>query len=190
MIMRSKTSWIFDVCGTGFPETRRSDLPTSRIASRPDCQRDGKRSAGFIPTAPSGSSIHYSLSTAFHYSLKRNSLSLPPHTQLFVTPQYLMMSTHGGSWAAGVKNMLFHTHRALWIIKLYCKASRLFLLQHFGIPALRGQCENSGYGSKITTGVAQGFEFAAYDNAAVVDMLAAGIMYSRERRRMAERFFR
>ena len=81
MIMRSKTSWIFDVCGTGFPETRLSDLPTSRIASRPDCQRDGKRSAGFIPTAPSGSSIHYSLSTAFHYSLKRNSLSpTPPHT--------------------------------------------------------------------------------------------------------------
>ena len=99
-----------------------------------------------------------------------------------------MMSTHGGSWAAGVKNMLFHTHRALWIIKLYCKASRLFLLQHFGLPALRGQCECSGYGSKITTGVAQGFEFAAYDNAAVVDMLAAD-MSVRERRRMAERFF-
>ena len=80
MIMRSKTSCIFDVCGTGFPETRRSDLPTSRIASRPDCQRDGKRSAGFIPTAPSRPSVDGFLSAAPHYSLMRSAAPPPPHT--------------------------------------------------------------------------------------------------------------
>jgi hypothetical protein len=93
-----------------------------------------------------------------------------------------MMSTHGGSWAAGVKNLLSHAHRALRVIKLYCKASRLFLPQLFGIPALLERCKNSGYGSKMPTGIAKGFAFAAYANAAVVDMPAAG-MSIRERRR-------
>ena len=180
MIMRSKTSWTLDASRKSFPETRRSALPMSRIASRPDCQRDCKRSAGFIPTASSGSSIHYSLSAAFHYSLKR---SVPPkHTQLIVIPQYLMMSTHGGSWAAGVKNLLSHAHRALQVIKPFCKISRIFLPQLFGIPAPSGRCENSGYGSDMSTGIAKGFEFAAYYNAAVVDMPTAGMSIRKRRR--------
>ncbi len=54
---------------------------------------------------------------------------------------------------------------------------------------LQGQRKNSGYGSAVSTGAAKGYKFAAYSNAAVINMPAAG-MGIRERRRMAERFFR
>ncbi len=114
-----------------------------------------QQAAGVIPAASWRSSAHYSLSAAFNYSLK-NSVPYPPHN-LFVTPQYLMMSTHLGSWAAGVKNLLSHAHWALWISMQFCKASRIFLPQLFGIPALHWQCENSSYGSDMPTGLAKVF---------------------------------
>ena len=41
----------------------------------------------------------------------------------------------------------------------------------------------------MSTGAAKGYKFAAYHNAAVINMPAAD-MGVRERRRMAERFFR
>jgi hypothetical protein len=54
---------------------------------------------------------------------------------------------------------------------------------------LQGQRKNSGYGSAVSTGAAKGYKFAAYSNAAVINMSAAD-MGVRERRRRAVRFFR
>jgi hypothetical protein len=81
-------------------------------------------------------------------------------------------------------------HHALWVIKQFRGDRRIAPPQLFGIPVLQGQREYSGYGSVMPTGAAKGYKFAAYhDNAAVINMPAAG-MGVRERRRRAVRFSR
>ena len=79
-------------------------------------------------------------------------------------------------------------HHALWTIKPFRGDRRIAQPQLFGIPMLQGQREYSGYGSVMSTGAAKGYKFAAYHNAAVINMSVAD-MGVRERRRMAERFF-
>ena len=88
--------------------------------------------------------------------------------------------------AAGMKILECYT---LWENRQFRRHRRMCPPELFRRVVLQGQRKNSGYGSAMSTGAAKGYKFAAYSNAAVINMPAAG-MGIRERRRMAERFFR
>ena len=90
-----------------------------------------------------------------------------------------MMPASGGRLAADIRHLMHHVQ---WIINQFRGDRRIAPPQLFGIPVLQGQCEYSGYGSAMSTGAAKGYKFAAYDNAAVINMSAADMGF-RERRR-------